>query len=415
MRICRIAEQFPPAPSGLAPGILELSLEQHRRGHEVLVLAPEARGAEGSDAQLPFPVVRLPGSPQMLFGLRAARALLALRRPPDIVHVHGVGGLPYLLLPARHRAPVVATVHSLRRVQYPLMRSLDDVIEPVREILGGDGLPDGRSYSPLRPKVLQEYMTERLICTRAMHLALVADHMRAAVERLFGVDSSRCCVTYNGTSLARRAEEKGNDRHVRRSLKLAPLDEVILFVGRLTWLKRPHLPVMALPALLRERPRAKLVCVGGGPLEGMLRGLAGRLGVSQSVRFVPWVPFERVEAFYRAARCLCLPSISEGMPKVVLDAMAAGVPVVASDIPAHRDLLEDGRLGTLVREPLPACWAAAIRSALGSRLALTKAGAAERRVDERYRWSHVAERLDEAYRAALEAAASVLAATVRIA
>ncbi len=380
----------------------------------MLVLAAEARGAARFDAQLPFEVLRRPGRSRLSFGLHAVRALGTMTRKPDVVHTHGMAALPYLLLASPPGPPVVATVHSLRRTQYPLLRSLDAVIQPVREILGGDGIPHGRSYSPLHPKVLQEYAAERLICTRATRLALVADYMVAAVERLFGVDAGRCCVTYNGTSLPEHAHGSDGDRDVRRALGLRQRDEIILFVGRLTWLKRPHLLVMALPALLKMHPGAKLVCVGGGPLKGMLRRLATRLGASESVRFVPWVPFEKVEAFYRAARCFCLPSISEGMPKVILDAMAAGVPVVASDIAAHRDLLEGGRLGTLVHEPAPASWAAALGIALGSRLALTKARAAQRRVDERYRWCHVADRLDGAYRAALASGSSVPAATARI-
>ncbi len=401
LRICAIAEDFPPDGAGLAPAIFDLSQEQHRRGHDLVVIARRSGAAQGFDRNLPFRVIRLPGERQLTFGWHALRAIRDMMPKPDIIHTHGGAALPYLFASCR-KPPAVATVHSIRRAQYPLLYDLGSMIEPVREILGADKLPRFRRYSPTSPGVLREYMMERLICRRARHLALVAEHMVPVVRRLFGVQPDRCSAVYNGTSLGNGVSSPTGADESLAMIGCDAAAEVILFVGRPSWLKRVHLPLMSLPLLLRHRPRAVFVCVGGGPLEKVLRLLAKQLGVSRAVRFMPWIPHEKVQDMYRIARCFCLPSISEGMPKAVLDAMAMGVPVVASDIPGHRELLEGGRLGTLVPEPEPEAWSCALESALSAPAAAEKAALARARVDERYRWSHVAARLDAIYESVLE-------------
>jgi glycosyltransferase involved in cell wall biosynthesis len=120
---------------------------------------------------------------------------------------------------------------------------------------------------------------------------------------------------------------------------------VVLFVGHLTEGKR----VDRLLHVWADMPRpagALLVVVGDGPLRRPLVATADRLGLHDAVRFVG-VQTD-VTPFYLIADVFVLPSASEGMSNALLEAMAAGLPVVASDIAANRELVQSGRNGFLV-------------------------------------------------------------------
>lgn len=97
--------------------------------------------------------------------------------------------------------------------------------------------------------------------------------------------------------------------------------------------------------VLPELPTARLIVVGAGPLEGALRTESSRLAVADRVTWWGWQ--ESLERFYRTIAVYASLSCKEGMPYAVLDALAYGVPVVASAIPAHRELLATGG-GSLV-------------------------------------------------------------------
>ena len=135
---------------------------------------------------------------------------------------------------------------------------------------------------------------------------------------------------------------------------------VILFVGRLDEQKDPQRLVDAFRIMTHEVSDATLLIVGTGPLESALRQSALEFGG----RVVLAGQRADVARLMKAASCLALPSRWEGMPNVVLEALAAGLPVVASDVEGVRELLREGTLGTLVEEPGPAPLAAGLVEAL---------------------------------------------------
>jgi glycosyltransferase involved in cell wall biosynthesis len=155
-----------------------------------------------------------------------------------------------------------------------------------------------------------------------------------------------------------------------------------------------------MPLILKDGKRARLLLVGDGNQRADLQALVAKTGLEEHVTFLGWIGHENLREIYGLADCLCLPSIWEGLSKVLLEAMSMGVPVVASDIPANRELFQGGRYGYLVEEPSPDCWASMLSRVLSNhREVNARAQEAAELVDDRYRWSHVAERLDRAYRA----------------
>jgi glycosyltransferase involved in cell wall biosynthesis len=121
---------------------------------------------------------------------------------------------------------------------------------------------------------------------------------------------------------------------------------VVLFVGRLTTIKRPDRLVDAMSLVLERRPDAVLAVVGEGDLLEETRRRAEPLG--SSVRFLGWQ--SEIADLYVAADCVVLTSDSEGMPVTLIEAAMAGVPAVTTDVGSAREVVCDGVTG-LVAAP----------------------------------------------------------------
>ena len=118
-------------------------------------------------------------------------------------------------------------------------------------------------------------------------------------------------------------------------------DDQLLFVGRLKEGKGPQYLLEAFGELASDYPAYSLQLVGDGPLREDLERQASALGIADRVEFRGEVPNDELPALYADSRAFVLPSRSEGLPRTVLEAMACGRPVVTSDLPQLRPLVED--------------------------------------------------------------------------
>jgi len=164
---------------------------------------------------------------------------------------------------------------------------------------------------------------------------------------------------------------------VKGELLGSPSDSVIGAVGRLVERKGFKHLIEAMPEILREWDRVTLVIVGDGPLEGSLRGLAASLGIGGRVRFLG---FRRdLRYVMQAFDVFVLPSLREGLPIVLLAAMAEGRPVVASSVDGIPSFVHHEKTGLLVPPGDAGALAAAVLRLLGDRALadrLAKAGRA---------------------------------------
>ena len=125
--------------------------------------------------------------------------------------------------------------------------------------------------------------------------------------------------------------------------------------------------------------RSSLAIVGDGPERDALESLAGELGVSDSVRFAGSLPREEALAALSSAALLVFPSLwYEQFAIAPLEAMALGVPVLASDVARGATIVEDGTTGRFFRAGDPAALAAALRELLADSAALRRMGDAAR-------------------------------------
>ena len=183
--------------------------------------------------------------------------------------------------------------------------------------------------------------------------------------------------------------------------RLAPEGErLLVYVGRLAPEKGLDLLLEAFHELIQDRSDVRLALVGRGPSEEKLRSMAGELGIASKVSFTGAVPHEEVAPYYAAGDLFVFTSQTETQGLVLIEAMAAGRPVVAVQAPGPADILAEG--GGVLVEPDPAAFARAVAELLreeGRRWALAKEA---RRAARRYSIAGATEGLLRAYQAALD-------------
>jgi glycosyltransferase involved in cell wall biosynthesis len=178
---------------------------------------------------------------------------------------------------------------------------------------------------------------------------------------------------------------------------------VVITVARLVPIKNVQLLVEAV-ALVRHRVRdAHLLIVGDGPERERVRARAIALGISDAVTLVGSVPQRETPAYYRAADVFALSSDFDNSPNAVLEAMASGLPVVATDVGGVREFMPDDAGGAVVPHRDPGALANAIERYITRPAEARAAGALNRRrAAADYSWRSSAERLLDVYRLAID-------------
>ena len=161
------------------------------------------------------------------------------------------------------------------------------------------------------------------------------------------------------------------DQHeARRRVGLSEISRLVVFAGRLVPIKAVDVLLRAWELLLESgqvTPTDRLAIIGDGPLRADLERAAGRGRLRGTVQLVGELSQEEVAHWFSAASALCLPSRNEGTPNVVVEALASGRPVVASNVGGIPELVRDGANGVLVKPLDPNSLAAGLARALECR------------------------------------------------
>ena len=186
---------------------------------------------------------------------------------------------------------------------------------------------------------------------------------------------------------------------VRSQLGIPPAEEahMVLYVGRLEPHKGVEFLLEAVPML---RPSAHVVIVGRGPWREALEDSAKRLDVANRVTFAGAVPWPELPQYHRASDIFVLPSISrlEAFGIVGLEAMSSQKPVILSDIPGVRDVIEDGKEGLLSRPTDPKDIAEKVNTLIDDpKLRVEMGESGRKRVMEKFSWDVIGQRYKDLY------------------
>ena len=229
----------------------------------------------------------------------------------------------------------------------------------------------------------------RWTADKAQGLVSVSQAIKDEMVRI-GIDSARVHVLRNGVDLdAFRPVDRAA---ARKRLDVEP--PMLLSIGHLIARKGHDIVIRALSLL----PDVTLLVVGEGPEEGALRRLADSLDLHHRVRFLGTIPHERLHEIYSAADALVLASDREGLPNVLLEAMASGTPVVAARVWGTPEVVTSQAAGILIPERTPEATAAAVQTLLAD----PPSRAETRAHAEHFGWSEIAEGQFELFRCVVE-------------
>ena len=402
-----VANTLPPRDvSGVGEQVLQLAAGLRQEGAEVEILGRGPGGVDGPKAL--FPLLAVPA---------VWRALRRFR--PDVVQVHeSDGGLAALLVawlaPSLEPRPRLV---ALLQVSY---REERRAVRPLRwgaRVLGQPSAVEMRFRrwkAPLQIALgwLTARVADRVLAPSAATAAELRRDYRISevtvVPNAMGEAGPDGADGADATAAGGEGPGAGADEAAaggKGSVAGTAGPEAggegkpgyLLVVGRLRIRKGVDVLLAAMPELLRCHPAARLLIAGDGEHRAALERGAAALALGPAVSFLGKADAARVRRLLRGAAALVVPSIYEGMPLVVLEAMEASVPVVASRVSGIPEVVDDGRTGWLVPPGEPASLAAALAAVLDDPAAAARRGAAGRRVlSERFRPMHAARRWREA-------------------
>jgi glycosyltransferase involved in cell wall biosynthesis len=194
-------------------------------------------------------------------------------------------------------------------------------------------------WDDLRHKLAAEWPL-RLILRSVQHLVTGTPSMAAYYERHYGVPAANTIVLPNEIELERFASPSLDEvQQLRDALGLPIGVPVVLFVHRLAERKGAHLIVPIAERVLARRPDTMFVVIGDGPYRRRLEQQVAASTAAGSIRLLGRVPNHAIVPYYAMADVFMMPSLEEGFPRVLLEAMAVGVPFVAVDVGGVRDIL----------------------------------------------------------------------------
>jgi glycosyltransferase involved in cell wall biosynthesis len=357
--VIHVASHYPPFLGGTEKVVEALALTQNQQGWSVHVLTSRDSRSHGDGSPNPDYVQRLAAWDIAHTAIIPGLLRQLLRKPRgSVVHLH----IAQAFVPE-----MVYAAHLLRGLPYVAQLHLD---------VG----PSGKAGFLLR--VYKPLILKRVL-RGAARVVVFTQEQRAATAAKYGLDAARIAVVSNGV----------DDEFLHTGPRVPHSKPRLLFVGRLSVQK--NLPQL-LHALDGVSEQFETTLVGDGELEAQLRQAARDLGL-QNVQFHGRVDGPDLRELYRNADVFVLPSEREGMPLVLLEALAMGLPIVATDVPGNRELVSSGQNGLLV----PLGDAAALRQAL---LSVTtdperyrRMSETSRRLADRYSWRAVSAEFEQIY------------------
>ncbi len=325
MNILMMTNTFTPHVGGVARSIEAFTAEYRKRGHRVLVVAPEFENMPENEVD----VIRIPA----IQNFNGSDFSVVLSTPgylteaikefePDIVHSHHpylIGGTA-LRLAIPHKLPLVFTHHTM--------------YEQYTHYVPGDS-------EALKRFVIQLSTRYANLCSQVF----APSESVASVLRRRGV-VARIDVVPTGVHLEKFA--RGSGAGFRAAMDIPENAFVVGHVGRLAPEKNLEFLAKAIAGFLKTENRAHFLAVGRGPSENAIREIFSREGMADRVHTPGVLKHPLLASGYHAMDVFAFASKSETQGMVLTEAMAAGVPVVALDAPGAREVVVDHRNGRLL-------------------------------------------------------------------
>ena len=360
-RVLHVLDHSLPLHSGYTFRTRAILTAQQASGFEVRGITGLRHLADGPDCEAADGLTfhRTRGQANGPVGLREWReinlladAIVALARDwrPDLLHAHS----PALC----GKAALIAA----RRLGLPLVYEIRAFWEDAA-VSNGTGSEGNLKYRLTRA-------LENNVVAGADAVVTICQGLKDDLVAR-GTDPAKITLSPNGVDLALFGAALAPDPALAQQLELGD-GPVIGFIGSFYDYEGLDDLIAAMPALIARVPAARLLLVGGGPVEDALRAQAAASPAATAIRFVGRVPHSQVERYYALMDVMAYPRKASRLTDLVtplkpLEAMAQGKLVAASDVGGHRELITHGQTGTLFAPDDPAACAATLAGLLAEK------------------------------------------------
>jgi len=369
MKIGIVTQSYYPVKGGVAEHVHALSGELEKRGHEVVIITGNFTGFDDNYGRN---VIRIGRDLTVLSNGAFCNVTVSLqfkkelekieeRERFDIVHIHQpVDPLLPLLATKYFKAPKVGTFHTYQEKNF---------------------------WLEIFKEQAQPYFQ------RLDALIAVSKWAKEFISKYFQGDFH---IIPNGIDTKRFSPEVEAFPEYKNDK-----DFKILFLGRMDPRKGFKYLLKAFPLIYQKFTNVKIIVVGNGILRHWYR-LSLPSILASRVEYKGFVPFGDVPRYYASCDLYCSPAtMGESFGIVLLEAMATGKPVVASDIPGYNSLIENGKEGILVEKKNPLALAEAINSLIEDKKKREKMGRAGRAKALDYDWKRVTDQIESLYQEVL--------------
>jgi glycosyltransferase involved in cell wall biosynthesis len=378
-RVCLVTHYFPPHKGGIEQVSFEQSKRLTEMGYQIDVLTSKFEGRDTNPIKgikiHEYPslnVAKRFGVPYPIISFKAYKEFTKIIAKCDIVHAHGhVYMSSYLsgMVAKKLRKPFIVTQHNTF-IDY---RSLLNIVEELNDQVIG-----------------------KPVLKHADRITTVSKETMKYVLRL-GADKAKTRVIHNGVDI--NTFRPVNKQESRTRLGLPKNRKIVLSVRRLVYKNGLGTLIESVPEVAKEHPDVLFVVAGKGPSRKLIEDRIKELGISQNITLAGFVPDELLPVYYDAADIFILPSASgEGLPLVLLEAMACGLPVIATAVGGTPEILKNMKNGVLVPPLNPKAMAESTSKLLSEqKLATTLGEEARRNVEDRYTWTENVHQLQAIY------------------
>ncbi|UCC58955.1 MAG: glycosyltransferase family 4 protein [Candidatus Bathyarchaeum sp.] len=367
-RICLVTHFFPPHMGGIEKVSYEQSKRLTKSGYKIDVLTSKIKGRNEYPLKgirvfhySPLNLAERIGVPYPILSIEAYRAFTEVIRKCDLVHAHGHVYMPSFLagkVAKKYKKPFILTQHNTF-IDY---QSVLNILEHLNDLTIGKAVLKGADRVITVSKKTMEYV------------------------RKLGADMSKTSVIYNGVDIDTFHPE--NKSESRKKLGLPTNRKIILSVRRLVYKNGLDTLIESVPLVTRNHPDTLFVVAGKGPSKKLIEDRIKELGIKDNIKLTGFVPDKLLPVYYDAANCFVLPSASgEGLPLVLLEAMACGVPVIATTVGGTPEIIKHMKNGVLVPPRNPEAMAKAVSKLLSEeRLGPAIGEESRRNVEDRFTW-----------------------------
>lgn len=350
-----------------------LALNMAKRGHEVKIFTISVDHRDSVEKYENITIYRYAKSFSVgYFNVSFGLFYKPLKHQVDIVHAHssGIAGFTAIQYARRKHIPFVLTHHGELSAE-----GYDNFIQR------------------MCASFYRKYLMEKVLSYPNVIISPSESFINES--KFLGKYRDKIVVIPNGINL----EEFGipYSREECKSKLGLNGNNVVLFIGTLYPIKGLHILLKAMPKIIKDHENTIFVFIGGGDID-KYKGLSEELGVKKHVKFAGFIGDASKKAlYYKAAEVFVLPSLRESFGVVNLEAMACGIPIVASNVGGIPDVIKHGENGLLVPPKDPEALADAIIYLLENEEEREKMGRNGRKISKNYSWAMIAEKTEKVY------------------